>query len=71
MITISFCNFRNRNEQSIHTFTSLSDLESDTHTLSITGDYKVLLTMKTLILPFQPNYIDYNNEHLQNVATSY
>lgn len=62
-----------RNAQRVidSTFTTLSDLESDTHTLSVTGDYKILLDDENSNMIVSANYTDYKNERLQNVATNY
>jgi len=53
------------------TFTTLSDLESDTHTFSATGDYKILLDDQNSNVTLSANYTDYNNGRDQNVATAY
>ncbi len=62
-----------RNAQSIvdSTFTTISDVASDTHTISINGDYKILLDEENSNLTAAVNYTDYNNDRLQNVATAY
>jgi len=66
-----FAVIRNAQQVIDSTFTTLSDLESDTHTLSITGDYKILLDAENSNVTVSANYTDYNNERLQNVATNY
>ncbi len=66
-----FAVIRNAQRTVDSTFTTLSDLASDTHTLSITGDYKVLLNAENSNVTVSANYTDYNNERLQNVATNY
>ncbi|PVW15191.1 outer membrane beta-barrel family protein [Marixanthomonas spongiae] len=62
-----------RNPQKVidSTFTTLSDRKTDTHTLSITGDYKVRLNAENSDITVSANYTDYNNERLQNVGTTY
>jgi hypothetical protein len=49
----------------------LSDRESDTHSLSINADYKVLLDAEDSNITVAFNYTDYNSARLQNVATMY
>jgi len=66
-----FTVIRNAQQAIDSTFTNLSNLGSDTHTLSITGDYKVLLNAENSDVTVSANYTDYNNERLQNVATTY
>ncbi len=62
-----------RNSQSVidSTFTTLSDLESDTNTISVTGDYKIFLGEEGSNVTASVNYTDYDNGRLQNVATAY
>ncbi|WP_339703065.1 outer membrane beta-barrel protein [uncultured Marixanthomonas sp.] len=66
-----FAVIRNAQRAIDSTFTTLSDLGSDTHTLSITGDYKILLNAENSNVTVTANYTDYNNERLQDVATNY
>lgn len=53
------------------TFTTASDLEYDTSNLSFGLDYEIELDNEGSTLTAASNYIDYDNEQLQNVSTDY
>ncbi|OAB80268.1 outer membrane beta-barrel family protein [Cochleicola gelatinilyticus] len=66
-----FTDIKNIERVTDSTFSTRSDLATDTHTLSITGDYKIVLDKESSSLTLSANYTDFNNERLQNVMTNY
>lgn len=61
----------NAQHQLDSTFRTKSSLENDQHNLSFSGEYKTTLSAKGTSLAVTADYILYNEEQLQNVATDY